>query len=53
MVAVFGGKDAFEGGNGKEKIFSRGAYKFIAPQNACGNDDVQMKMIDQALRPGV
>ncbi len=53
MVTVFGGKDAFEGRNRKQKIFSRGAYEFISAHNARWNDDVQMKMGGQILRPGV
>lgn len=53
VVAIFSGKDVFEGGNGKQKIFSRGAYEFIPLHNARWNDDVQMKMIHQVLRPGV
>ena len=53
MVAVLGGKDAFEGGNGKQKIFSRRAYEFIVPHNARRNDDVQVKMVGQILRPSM
>ena len=53
VVAVFGGKDGSKGGDGKEKILTRGAYKLILSHNARRNDDVQMKMIGQILRPGV
>jgi len=53
VVTVFSGKDISQSGYGKEKIFSRGANEFISANNACRNDDVQMKMVGQILRPSV
>ena len=50
-VAVLRGKDAAECSDGKEEVGLLGANKFFFSQDACGDDDMQVKVIHEFLVP--